>query len=216
MRSLLRALTGSTRRRRGAGQAITELALITPLCLLLILGGYDVSLMGTDTALTVAAVRHGARLASELGGTNTDQISCTGTLAAGTSLASIDRPIVQTVLAVTTNASYMGGNGAGYAPAGLPEEIDIYRPSQTDGTIDTANDHYDEYVYTDNFKNRKIGPPPYLLSQRCQGPLPHETDIGVRMIWYYRPANGIPGPSFKMIEYAVEKIALCSDNCTPG
>jgi hypothetical protein len=36
------------------------------------------------------------------------------------------------------------------------------------------------------------------------------------MIWSYRPANGIPGPSMRMVQYATEKLSLCSDNCTPA
>lgn len=172
--------------------------------------------MGSDTGLSVAAVRHAARLASEIGGTSNDAVNCTGTLdGTKTTVAIQDQLIVQTVLAVTKNISFMGGLGAGKAPKGSPDEIDIYRPTRTDGTLDISADHYNKYVFNDTFTNAQSGTVPYTLSERCQGPLPKEAEIGVRLIWSYRPANGIPGPNFTFTEFAVEKMALCSDNCNP-
>lgn len=211
-------------RSRSRGQALTEFALITPLALLLVLGGFDLSVMATDTALSVAAARHAARLGAELGGTNSNLGSCDGTLDPNTTtLASVDGPIIQTVLAAMKNMSYVGGA----SNRGLPNRIDIYRPdiaSRPDGSINTAVDEHEYYLPTDTppwsveHKDANPSPPPaqvadYPLLDRCQGPLGSEADIGVRVIWTFIPPNGIPGPSITLTEYAVEKMSLCSDNC---
>jgi len=203
--------TRSCRRQRG--QALTEFALITPLAFLLILGGFDLSTMATNTGLSVAAVRHGARLAAEEGGTNTLIGTCEGTLAPATSLASVDGAIVQTVLAAMKNMSYMGGS----ANPNLPDRIDIYKPGgNSDSTLKAGVDEHEYYLPSDTpaFSVKHLdGPSEYVLLDRCQGPLGSETDIGVRVKWTFVPPNGIPGPSISLTEYAVEKLSLCSENC---
>ncbi|MHB8509842.1 MAG: TadE/TadG family type IV pilus assembly protein [Candidatus Dormibacteria bacterium] len=205
-------MVGKLRPRSKRGQAIVEFALIAPLAMLLILGGFDLSIMGTDTGLAVSAARQGARIGSELGGTNNLGASCTGTLDPATnSLSFVDQQIVQTILTATTNMSFMGGL-SGKAPNGKPESIVIYRPTAADGTL-SAGDHQDHYVFTDGFAGLQGGFTSYALTERCQGPLPNDAEIGIQLVWNYKPANGIPGPSFMFTNYAVERLALCSTNC---
>ena len=217
MRRLRIALLGRSR-----GQALTELALITPLALLMILGGFDLSTMASDTGLSVTAARHGARLGAEEGGTNSSIATCDGTLPAATTLAAVDGPIVQTVLAAMKNMSFMGTS----ANRNLPDRIDIYKPSAADGKIvigptAAASDEGEYYLPSDSppfsvKHNTLVSGSPvadYKLLDRCQGPLGSETDIGVRVIWTFVPPNGIPGPQITLTEYSVEKISLCSDNC---
>ena len=233
---MIRRCLGRSRR----GQAITEFALIAPIAMLLILGAFDVSIMATDTGLAVGAVRHGSRLAAVIGGNNNNNTTCTGTLNAttypDTATKDQDHLIISTVLAVTANMSFMGGVGTPgtNAPKGQPEEIIIYRTnwstgnppvlqSNADGTLKASTDHYNRYVWNDSFLTPTSANADgasgshsgYPLSERCQGPLPYDGVIGVRLQWYYQPANGIPGPSFLLTNYAVERLSLCTQDCNP-
>ena len=98
-------------------------------------------------------------------------------------------------------------------------EIDIYRPTNVSGqfTAGSPADHVDKYdgtgkeITTDNWHTSGTG---YLLSERCQGPLPNEAEMGVRMTWTYSPANKTAGVSFNITDWAVEKMAFCDTGCT--
>jgi hypothetical protein len=207
-------------RRTQRGQAVTEVALIAPLALLLVLGGYDLSVLASNKVLATSAVRHGARVAAELGGYGklVPANSCNGTQATNvgtTDLLRTDQSIVSTVLAATSTMTYLG---AGTAHPGKPDEIDIYQPSRTDGKFVPASDAYEQYLPSDNFATNHHAGTLYSLDKRCQGPLGGEADIGVRMTWTYRPANGIPGTvkfddSPLPADWAVEKEMLCIENC---
>lgn len=257
------------RRRSGGarGQAMVEFALIAPLAVLLILGGVDLSIMGSDKVIAEGAARHGARVASELGGstdTSKPANSCNGTQAKNLSGAApmlmTDQTIVQTVLGAFANASFIART-SGIAPSvvSLPDEIIIYHPhdrigpptpfgGQFDGgpdqdgkevLLDSAGnptntlrfpaagvDEYEQYLpgtfaSNQNFNLNQSRPSDkgthtgsnFILTKRCQGQLGNEADIGVMMIWTYKPANGIPGPRIEMTEWSVEKESLCFTNC---
>ncbi|MEA2684495.1 MAG: hypothetical protein QOK05_2823 [Chloroflexota bacterium] len=282
------------------GQAIVEVALIVPVAILLVLGAYDTSVMGSDKTVATSAVRNGARLASQIGGVGTTPPAntCSGAAPASLTMAQADAQIVAAVLASTTNMTYLGG---GTSRAGFPDEIDIYRPADPGGKINKASDPYESYTpetttlattinsgSTNNFLSvaatssaipagtsvtLTVGPNSqnvvtsaavpagatnipvnsfvasntypanstvvgattlnftfnhhssntYTMAMRCQGPLGNEAEIGVRMQWTYKPANGIPGPSFVFddgaavghlpADWAVEKLMLCVENC---
>src|SRR5437588_633264 len=95
---LMRTLTGSGRpqtspaRRRSRGQSLAELAIAIPALYFLLMGGFDASLMLADKLSAGFAVRQGARLAAELGGSQTNP---------GATTQQIDDQVVRNVLAVT-------------------------------------------------------------------------------------------------------------------
>jgi hypothetical protein len=104
-------------------------------------------------------------------------------------------------------------------------EIDIYRvPSaQTaDGTLQ-AGYHVNQYKVTPKavsggttWQFALLGAATYPLSERCQGPLGHESEIAVRINWTYSPVNHIPAQTLPAInDFAVEKENLCNTNCIP-
>jgi hypothetical protein len=205
------------------GQALTEVALLTPLAILMVLGGYDLSVMGSNKVIATSAVRNGARIGSQLGGVGTlagGPNTCSGTQTTLT-MAQADQQIVDAVLAATGTMTYLGG---GTSHAGFPDEIDVYSPAALNGKF-AASDPYESYVPTTSPRfgsNTHVGSN-FTMAMRCQGPLGSEAEIGVRMLWTYKPANGIPGPNFVFdsgaggghlpADWAVEKLMLCSENC---
>jgi hypothetical protein len=241
---------------------MVEFAVFMPLALLLVLGGVDLSIMGSDKVMAVSAARHGARVASELGGsTDTSKApnSCNGAKPVNQSgaapMLATDQTIVQTVLGAFLNASFIARSGA-VAPyvGSLPDEIVIYHPHSTGGQFDGGPDRdgkelnpdgslrfpttaplgvdeYEQYLPSDNFATNQNTPghisrpsPPladqgthtgsnFILTNRCQGQLGNEAEIGVMMIWTYKPANGVPGPRIELTEWSVEKESLCVQNC---
>lgn len=250
------------RRRWGSahGQAMVEFAVFLPLALLLVLGGVDLSIMGSDKVIAVSAARHGARVASELGGsTDTSKApnSCNGAKPVNQSgaapMLATDQTIVQTVLGAFANASFIART-SGVSPnvVSLPDEIVIYHPHSTGGQFDGGPDQdgkevlldsagnptntvrfpsggvdeYEQYLpgtfatnqNTNANKSRLSDKGThtgsnFILTNRCQGQLGNEAEIGVMMIWTYKPANGVPGPRIELTEWSVEKESLCVQNC---
>jgi hypothetical protein len=224
--------TSGSRRQRG--QAITEVALLTPLVILLLLGAYDVSIYGSNQVQAMTAVRNGARIGALLGGKGgANQATCKGAIKASYNPAdtdtaplspdadgaqdAVDQQIVQTVLAGTKNMNYI-----------TIQEIDIYSPSAAggkftaspaNGTAGSGNGDLIDY-YDGTGKEMKTGSPTpsdiqtFTLDKRCQGPLGSETELGVQIIWTYKPANGVVGRTFGPItDWAVEKLAFCDSQC---
>ena len=119
---------------RTHGQAIVEFALIAPLVLLLVLGCVDLSVMGSDKVIAVSAARHGARVASELGGSTlvpANVNSCKGTKPVNQSstalMVATDQTIVQTVLGAFANASFVARTIVVASKVqALPDEIVVY------------------------------------------------------------------------------------------
>lgn len=201
------------KRERGQrGQALVEAALFVPVVFLLLFGTYDLSTWASDKVQSYSAVRHGVRIASQLGGIPNNpgfptQV-CSGTLPLGTSVTSIDAQIVQVVLAATANMSYVTLN-----------EIDIYQPGNADGSYVPGTDKANKY---DGKGVMKPGGN-FLLNQRCQGPLgasPKDTSVGVQLVWTYTAPNGLgfgrgPITFANLKDYSVEKMQQCAGNCLP-
>src|SRR5437899_5701070 len=107
-----RLLHDGGHRQRG-GQSLAELAVAIPVIFFLLMGGFDASMMISDKVTSGSAVRQGARLAAELGGSQTNP---------GATTADIDMQIVHNVLAM-----------AGGMTSSTVSEIDIYAPTREDG-----------------------------------------------------------------------------------
>ena len=84
-------LRGEPDRPDRLGQSLVELAILTPLMALLVMGGFDASIMISDKVTSGSAVRQAARLAAELGGSQTNP---------GVSTTAIDMQIVRNVQAM--------------------------------------------------------------------------------------------------------------------
>jgi Flp pilus assembly protein TadG len=120
-----RVLDGGDRGRRG-GQSLAELAVAIPVIFFLLMGGFDASMMISDKVTAGSAVRQGARLAAELGGSQTNPTATT---------ASVDLQIVRNVLAV-----------AGAITSATITEIDIYGPTEANGVYTPGDDQVDQYL----------------------------------------------------------------------
>jgi Flp pilus assembly protein TadG len=159
----------SRRGHRHRAQAIVELALTIPLIGVLLMGGFDTTILISDRLTGEYAVRQGARLAAELGGQQTNP---------GVSQVVIDRKIVRNVLAVTNRMAY-----------NTILEIDIYQATQPSGVYQ-AGDPIDQWDATGN--PLAGGLMTFTLDKRLQTP-PVETSIGVRLLWRYTVPTGTFG-----------------------
>ena len=163
------------------GQSVIELAISVPALLLLLLGSFDSAVMASDKVIAGNAVRQGARLAAELGGSQTNPSATT---------AQLDQNIVKNVLAVATSMNYSS-----------LQEIDIYSPRAANGVFNPATDPYDRFDGAGTLQYQG-----FPINQRNQIP-PTETSIGVRVVWRYTPPNVYQGFSIVLNEYAVMKAA---------
>lgn len=220
------------RPRSQRGQAITEFALAAPLLFLLLLGAFDASNLASNKVTSISAVRHGARLGAQLGGTGNPpgagSATCKGTLVSGTSEQNLDNQVLNDVLAGAFERKDVSGatakhlTGLFYADV---TEIDIYRPQgNPDGSFNQA-DHANRYTITTQTVANVVQPagpfvkqasggakPGYPLSERCQGLLGSEAEFGVSVTWTYHAPNKLYG-NLTFIDYAVEKMSLCANNC---
>lgn len=166
-------------RRKSAGQSVIEFAIATPVLLYLFTGAFQVGVLISDKVVAGYAVRQGARLAAELGGTQTNPTATT---------AQIDQDIVRNVLAVANALNYS-----------VIQEVDVYQPSRADGVY-SAGDPIDKYSGT----GASLGVSTFPISIRNQIP-PIETSIGVRLTWTYTPPTGGLSFTITLSEYAVMK-----------
>jgi hypothetical protein len=173
------------RRRAKRGQSLAEMAVVIPVLVFLLMGGFDASVMISDKITAGYAVRQGARLAAELGGAQTQP--------QGTSTAAVDKQILKNVLAV-----------AGGLTSATPTEIDIYSPSRADGNYQ-AGDPIDQYFISAG-GGISAGTQTFPIANRQQSP-PNETSIGVRILWKYSPPAGIFPSNMQLADYAVMKAA---------
>jgi len=148
-------------RRKRKGQSVVELALIIPFLFVLLLGGFNTTMLIADKLVAANSVRQGARLAAELGGLQTNP---------GATQSQIDLRIVRNVLAVARGLRYAGVT-----------EIDIYQASGPDGVYQVGN-------LVDQFNGGGTplagGFQTFTLDKRQQNP-PTETPIGVRIVWQF-------------------------------
>ena len=166
------------------GQSLAEMAIAIPVLVFLVLGGFDASLMIVNKLSAGFAVRQGARLAAELGGSQTNP---------GTSTDQIDRQIVRNVLAVTQGM-----------PAVRILEVDVYAPSRADGSYQ-AGDPLDKYFISPG-GGISDGVATFPIANRNQTP-PNETSIGVRLVWVYNAPAGVLPKNMQVADYAVMKAA---------
>jgi hypothetical protein len=168
--------------RKKRAQSLVELALTIPVMTVLLLGGFDCTMLVWDKLVSGYAVRQGVRLASELGGRQTNPTA---------TQAGIDQKIVRNVLAVTQTWGY-----------GTLLELDIYGPTSADGALQVG-DYEDQFDGSGNPLGG--GLQTFTLERRYQTP-PDETTIGVRLVWRFTVPAGSFG-SMTMTEYAVMKVA---------
>ena len=160
------------------GQSTIELALIIPLLMVLLLGGFNTTMLISDKLIANYAVRQGARLAAELGGKQTNP---------GATQSQIDQKIVGNVLAVA--------RGMRYATV---LEIDIYQAGSVSGWYQSGN-LIDQFDGAGNPLSG--GYQTFTLDKRVQTP-PNETPMGIRIQWQFtNPAPRVGTSIFW--EYAV-------------
>lgn len=170
------------RSRRRRGQSLAEMAVVIPVLVFLLMGGFDATIMISDKVTAGYGVRQGARLAAEIGGAQTPNCNT----------QTIDKQIVYNVLAVTrglTSATVL--------------EIDIYAPSRADGNY-VSGDPIDQWTIAGGMPNQ--GTQTFPCTNRDQTP-PNETSIGVRVSWQYSPPAGIFPQNMRLVDYAVMKAA---------
>src|SRR2546430_13147201 len=92
------------------GQSLAEMAVVIPVLFFLLMGGFDATVMIADRVTGGFAVRQAARLAAELGGSQTNPSATT---------AQIDMQIVRNALAVARAVT-----------SPTRPEIQIYPPAQ--------------------------------------------------------------------------------------
>lgn len=172
------------RSHRRRGQSLAEMAVVIPVLFFLLMGGFDATVMIADRVTGGFAVRQGARLAAELGGLQTNP---------GATTASIDMQIVRNSLAVARGMT-----------SATVTEIDIYSPSQADGSY-KSGDPVDQYLISPG-GGISAGTQTFPIANRNQIP-PNETSIGVRLVWNYTPPAGIFPKNMQITEYAVMKAA---------
>jgi Flp pilus assembly protein TadG len=165
-----------TRPRSQRAQSIIEFAVSAPVLILLLLGGFDTSVMISDKVVAGAACRQGARLAAEIGGQITNPTLST---------SQVDANIVRNVLAVASAMNYS-----------TLTKIYIYQSTYPDGDYHVGVP-YD--LFDAAGTNLHQGFP---LVSRNQTP-PTETPIGVRIEWNYNPPSGLPGFALSLSEHAV-------------
>jgi len=168
----------------GRGQSLAEMAVVIPVLFFLLMGGFDATIMIADRVTAGSAVRQAARLAAELGGTQTNP---------GATTSQIDLQIVHDALAVARSLT-----------SASVTEIDIYAPSQADG-IYRPGDPVDQYLISSGGAISP-GTQTFPIQNRLQIP-PTETSIGVRLVWNYSPPAGIFPKNMQIVEYAVMKAA---------
>jgi Flp pilus assembly protein TadG len=171
--------------RHRRGQSLAELAVAVPVIFLLLMGGFDASMMISDKVTAGSAVRQGARLAAELGGAQTNPNGTT---------ASVDQQIVRNVLAVARGMT-----------SATVTEIDIYSPTEANGVYDPGDDQTDQYFITPG-GGVTPGIMTFPIQNRQQTP-PNETSIGVRLVWQYQAPAGIFPQNMQLTDYAVMKAA---------
>jgi Flp pilus assembly protein TadG len=173
----------AARSGRKRGQSLAEMAVVIPVLVFLLMGGFDASVLISDKITAGYSVRQGARLAAEIGGSQTT----------GATTAQVDNQIIRNVLAVAKGLT-----------SATPTEIDIYAPSRADGSYQSG-DPIDQYFVS---AGGAISPgtQTFPVQNRQQTP-PNETSIGVRILWKYTPPAGIFPSNMQLIDYAVMKAA---------
>lgn len=174
-----------TARRRMSGQSLVELAIATPVLLGLLLGAFNVAVLVSNKVIAGNAVRQGARLASEIGGLQTNPSPATTN--------SVDQDILRNVFAVALAMNYS-----------TLKDIYIYQATAPDGQLGDpipGSAVYNHYLPDGSTGS---GPNNFDISLRNQTP-PNETSIGVKLVWTYVPPTGSASFTINLSEYCVMK-----------
>jgi len=168
-------------RRSQRAQSVIEFAIVSPVLIVMMLSAFDVTVMVSDKVIAGYACRQGARLAAEIGGSQTNPTLTT---------TQVDQNIVKNVLAVAKAMNYSS-----------LQEIDIYQPSQANGQY-TTGDPIDRF----HGDGTAWGSGSFPITSRNQIP-PNETSIGLRLLWQFAPPTGLQVFTMNLSEYAVMKAA---------
>lgn len=175
----------TTVRRRMSGQSLVELAIATPVLLGLLLGAFNVAVLVSDKVIAGNAARQGARLASEIGGSQTNPAPAT--------TATVDQQILRNVLAVARGMNYS-----------TLQDIYIYKATSPDGQLGDPIPGTAVYNHYLPDGSTGAGPNNFDITLRNQTP-PDETSIGVKLVWTYVPPTGSASFTIKLSEYCVMK-----------
>ena len=204
----------TVRRRAQRGQAVVELCVVLPVCLLMFMGVYTAGAFISDMNVAGQATRAGSRLAAEVGdygygSANPPTALCMGGVA--TNPCGVDQDVGT---AVTTVAK-------GLQNVTSIDEIDIYDPCTTAGSCTTAsslcNDTADisgKYQSTDPTDVYKLssgtwtlqGTAGYTLDKRTQTH-PNELAVGVRILYHFQASAPISFFNAQASQYSVMCLA---------
>jgi Flp pilus assembly protein TadG len=176
---------GAISRRRTSGQAIVELAIATPVLIAMLLGAFNVAVLVSNKVVAGNAVRQGARLASEIGGLQTNPYPA--------DTESVDKQILRNVFAVALAMNYS-----------TLTDLYIYQATSPDGQLGDPIPGSAVYNHYLPDGSRGSGPNNFDISLRNQTP-PNETSIGVKLVWTYIPPTGSASFTVKLSEYCVMK-----------
>ncbi len=168
------------RTRQASGQSLAEMVIVIPVLAFLLMGGFDATVMISNKITAGYAARQGARLAAELGGSQTNPNATT---------IQIDQQITSNVLAVARGMT-----------SATIREIDIYAPGRADGVYQSG-DPIDQY-FVNAGGTLNPGTQSFPIQNRIQI-APNETPIGVRIVWQYSPPAGIFPKNMQLADYAV-------------
>jgi hypothetical protein len=173
-------------RRRQAGQSVVEFILAVPVLAVLLFSTFAVGMLAVDRVAAGQAVRAGARLASELGGTDTAGIT-------EANHDSFDRQVVSQVIAVSLAMSYHTLQEIDIYPACTSVCDDPVYPRHQAGASLDRRDLLGNVIATQNS---------FVLAQRRQIP-PGDTPIVVLLQWTYQPPVTVGFFSVAVKDYAV-------------
>ena len=173
-----------SKRRPLGGQSLVELAVATPVLLILLMGAFNMGVLISDKIMAGYASRQGARLAAQLGN------------GSGLTTTQIDQQIFQNVVIAASNLNYA-----------TLTEIDIYSPSSSDGSL-ISTDAANRYICpcsTSSLPSPTQTGGGLPNTSRLVVP-PNETSIGVQIVWQYVPPTGFATFSVQLKEYTVMKV----------
>ena len=182
-------MKGVARRR---GQAVIEFGLAVPVLAIMLYSTYSVGVLASDRVASIQAARAGARLAAELGGTDSGWSDLTDH-------DNLDRQIVSQVMAVALALNYATVQEIDIYPACAPTPAGL--PCQSNQYQDTSNPALDRRLPNGDILG---GQNSFTLNLRSQIP-PNETSMGVRVIYTYNPPVTVGFFTITIREWAVMK-----------
>jgi Flp pilus assembly protein TadG len=178
-------------RRRQEGQSVVEFILAVPVLAVLLFSTFAAGMLAVDRVAAGQAVRAGARLASELGGTDTQGVT-------EANHDSFDRQVISQIMAVSLAMSYHTLQEIDIYPACTTVCDDpVYPRHQVGTSLDRRNPFTGNVIGTQNS---------FVLAERRQIP-PNDTPIVVLLQWIYQPPVTVGFFSITVKDYAVMRAA---------